>query len=166
MATCVSPLKACQRSNEKLDYAFDLLIELSRVWEANTEFATGVRVRPSTTRLQTGFEYISSGGQTSGAREPRWPKVDGETVVDGSITWTTAALSLDSLRDRISTVVWSAEDPLIAISDDVIGDDAGQQLATAWIAGGEDGETYDVLAFITTVAGIQIERVVELTVKD
>ena len=165
MSVCAPHLKACQRPNEKLDYAFDLLIELSRVWEANTEYATGVRVRPSTTRLQTGFEYISSGGQTSGAREPRWPKVDGETVTDGSITWTAAVLSLDSLKDRISTVVWSAEDPLIAISDDVVGDDAGQQLVTAWVAGGEDGETYDVLAFITTTAGIQIERVLELSVK-
>jgi hypothetical protein len=164
MALCVSPFKACQRPDEKLDYAFDFLLELSRKWEANTQFTAGVRVRPSTSRLQTGFEYISDGGQTNGASEPIWPTEDGETVTDGSITWTAAELSLDSLRDRIHTAVWSA-DTGITVSEDEIGDDAGQQLVSAWLEGGDSGETYEVTVLVTTVAGLQFERVIELRIR-
>jgi hypothetical protein len=161
---CPRPFKACKRPVEKLDYGVDFLMDCIRKREPNTGYAAGVRVRPSTEQLQTGFEYISSGGVTE-FDEPAWPETVGAEIVDGSITWTAAAPTTDSLKDRLSTVVWSAHADL-TISDENIGDDAGQQMATANISGGQDGETYEVAIFATTVDGLQFDRIIALKVKD
>jgi len=66
-------------------------IEASTIWAANTAFANGVAVRPTSSFSQPngfrGFNFQSSGG-TSGATEPAWPTTIGATVTDGTITWT------------------------------------------------------------------------------
>src|SRR5437868_3469025 len=91
----------------KLDYYVSFERECTRYWTPNTDFASSVRIRPN---KHTGFEYASSGGR-SGAREGfGWPTTLGQTVVDGSITWTCQTLSAASFKKTISGVpVWSTD---------------------------------------------------------
>lgn len=50
-----------------------------------TVFPTVSTVKPT---IANGFYYTCTTGGTSGAVEPTWPVVNGNTVVDGTITWT------------------------------------------------------------------------------
>lgn len=56
----------------------------SRQWAANTNYSTFNYVTPTT---PNGFKYKALNGGKSGATEPVWPTVAGQTVVDGSVTW-------------------------------------------------------------------------------
>ncbi len=60
----------------------DSRITYASVWKKNTAFAINSYVSPS-----NGYSYKSSGG-TSGNTEPSWSTNIGNTVSDGSITWT------------------------------------------------------------------------------
>ena len=62
-------------------------------WAATTLYATSqpkdwkakVVVRPT---VQNGYWYEATTGGTSGGSEPTWPTTVGNTVVDGTVTWT------------------------------------------------------------------------------
>lgn len=117
---------------EALPFEINWTHEFANRWTANSAFAAASCVRPSSVALQTGLEYISSGGQ-SGPTEPQWPTSLGETVTDGSITWTAQALSNSSLRERIATDDW----PDVAnftITPATPIDEPGRQLVSAKIA--------------------------------
>lgn len=107
MSCKIRMFSACFIAGENLPHAFDWTEEFSIRWNANSPYMVGACVRPSTLERQTGFEYVSSGGQ-SGAEEPEWPTTLGAEVVDGSITWTAAELSFFSLRERVSSDTWPA----------------------------------------------------------
>lgn len=55
-------------------------------WQANTNYALGDCVRP-TTRNGKVYEATADSGSSAGS-EPTWPTIAGNTVVDGGITWT------------------------------------------------------------------------------
>jgi len=55
-------------------------------WAANTGYSLNNRVKPTS---QNGYYYICSTAGTSHATtEPTWPTKDGDTVTDGTVTWT------------------------------------------------------------------------------
>ena len=54
-------------------------------WAGTTAYATGRRVKPTVTN---NFFYEATTGGTSGGSEPAWPTTVGNTVVDGTVTWT------------------------------------------------------------------------------
>jgi len=62
-------------------------------WVGTTAIDVGDRVIPTTTK-EDGFIYectVSTG--STGAAEPTWPAVLGDTVVDGDVTWTCEKVS-------------------------------------------------------------------------
>jgi hypothetical protein len=56
-----------------------------RHWAPNTAMTAGIRVYPTT---ETGLEYEVTTAGTTGAVAPAWPTVIGQTVVDGTVTFT------------------------------------------------------------------------------
>lgn len=69
---------------------FDGLVRLMSVprWAATTAYAVGAFVIP-TAGLETGFRYECTTAGTSAAAQPTWPVVEGATVTDGTVLWTT-----------------------------------------------------------------------------
>lgn len=54
-------------------------------WQASTAYSLGDAVRPTT---RNGYAYECTVAGTSGGSEPTWPTTPGNTVVDGTVTWT------------------------------------------------------------------------------
>lgn len=50
---------------------------------------------------RNGFTYISTAAGTSGSNEPVWPVTDGQTVQDGTVTWT-ASTSLCTVNTGLT----------------------------------------------------------------
>jgi len=136
--------RACKNTGDIVPWGFDFTGYLTNEWSEGTVFLVGDVIRPADS---TGYEYISSGGQ-SGSSEPRWPRTLASTVTDGSITWTAQAISNDSLRTTIDTSVWFAPTD-ISISVEQVYDTDGMQMTSALIGGGVAGESYDVLNTVT-----------------
>lgn len=57
---------------------------------ARSTTALGTVIKPTTNNV-TGYIYECTTAGTGGATEPTWPTTEGDTVVDGSVTWTTRA---------------------------------------------------------------------------
>ena len=169
MAKCIETLKVCQGADERQDYAFNVTDEFSLRWQPNRGYQTGQSLRPNELP-GTGFEYvvtaIDSSGGMSAEQEPNWPKVVGESVVNGSITLTCALPTYDSLRERIDSVVWDSdsEPSDLMLSDQVQQDIPGLQEARIWVSGGTVGETYNCRALITTESGAKYECRLEVTI--
>ena len=60
-----------------------------------------VAVTPIT---KNGRKYICTTAGTSGASEPTWPTTIGNTVVDGTATWTCSELSLSNILSRLDSL--------------------------------------------------------------
>lgn len=76
------------------------VINGSRQWSANyTDVTANMFMHPTVANV-TGLVYTASGSGTTGATEPTWPTVIGQTVNDNGITWT--ARSLDDLAVTIN----------------------------------------------------------------
>jgi hypothetical protein len=164
MAKCILLLKVCQGASERQDYAFNWTHEFSKRWEPVFPYATAAHIRPSSLERSTGLEYVSSGG-VSGPEEPAWPTVEGGTVVDGSITWTAAAISNSSLRHRISgTSVWTA-DAGITLEDEVTTDAPGLQESRIWVEGGTSGQVSTNLCVVTTDQGAKYQGELRVTIE-
>lgn len=54
-------------------------------WVASTAYSLNDAARPTT---RNGFVYQVTTAGTSAATQPTWPTTAGNTVVDGSVTWT------------------------------------------------------------------------------
>jgi hypothetical protein len=94
--------------------------------------------------------------------EPAWPATG--TVQDGSITWTTGALSNDGLHHRIVSVVWTP-DVGIDVADQVEIDEPGLQEARIWVEpGGTPGARYEIYGDITTDQDAIYTVKIELTI--
>ena len=69
-------------------------------WESNAPIALGTVVVASTAFgfiIPNGFIYrCTTAGTTSSAGAPTWPVAPGQTVVDGSVTWTAFAIGGDA----------------------------------------------------------------------
>jgi hypothetical protein len=170
---CVYTVEKCKAEGEIVPYGFDWTLKLSRLWAFNTPYALDERVKPSgwnvarTARnegpAQTGFEYASSGGQSGGIKEPKWPKVLGGTVVDGSITWTAVAISEDSLLEQIVSSDWEVPTGLTGTNESYTAS-PGQQSTTIDISGGAPSEVYTVTNEIVTTDGHEYAAILELTI--
>jgi len=57
---------------------------LSRAWQASISYEVNDIVVPTTSN---GRAYIATTLGTSGASEPTWPIIEGDTVLDGGVTW-------------------------------------------------------------------------------
>lgn len=163
MPICLHIVKRCQHSEARLDYGFDWTRTFSRIWAPDRPFGVGIVVRPLGDA--TGFEYISSGGQ-SAAEEPGWSRVDGGTTVDGSIIWTAQPVTVDSLMDRISTDLWSDSNPAgLTIEPQPPVDEAGDQVTSAIISGGVPGVVYTIENEVTTFLGYEYVARLILTIE-
>jgi hypothetical protein len=164
MAKCLQVLKACQPLEARLDYGFYWTREFTRRWEADRPYDIGIVVRPSSVAVVTGFEYISSGGQ-SGAEEPNWPRTLAGTIVDGSITWTAQALSTASLLETVATDTWSASDPVgLTVEAQLPIDLPGLQRTSVVLSEGSVGVEYAVDNEVITATGKEFVARVLLTV--
>lgn len=54
-------------------------------WAASTAYTTGRRVKPT---VSNNFFYEATTGGTSSGVQPTWPTTEGNTVIDGTVTWT------------------------------------------------------------------------------
>lgn len=163
MAKCLEILRRCQQAEARLDYGFDWTRTFSRRWMRDRPFDAGVVIRPET--IVTGFEYLSSGGQ-SGEEEPNWPRTLGGTVVDGSITWTAQAISVDSLLDSIAADAWSASDPAgLTVTPQAEVATAGLQMTSVVLSGGTIGVTYTVDNEVDTLSGREYVARILLTIE-
>lgn len=162
MAKCLEIRKACQRSTARLPYGFSWTREFSRKWEADSPFAASVKIRPLGD--PTGFQYSSSGGQ-SGSEEPAWPTAIGETLTDGSITWTAEAVDGDSLADGIASDTWGPSDPVgLTVDAQAPLVDPGAQLTAAYLSGGTPGEVYEIENTVTSDNGQELVARIVLSV--
>lgn len=75
------------------------------------------------------FEAIQAAAATSGSTEPTWPTVDGNTVIDGGITWEAIGTSIITwsaiplMKSGASEPTWPATVGL-AVADGTVGDGA------------------------------------------
>lgn len=163
MTECIATLKVCQGPLSVLDYAFDLTERFAILRQPNYPYANGAHVRSFDGG--TGWQFQSSGGVTNGDDfEPDWPTESGESVEDGSLTWTAEAITYDSLRYRIDEVEWTAPAG-ITLSDESIIDQPAMQEVRVTVAGGTAGEKYRIVGVVTTTSGLEYEVRIELKVK-
>ena len=150
----------CKTEVERKPWTIDYTRFLTRFWSPGVVFSADVRVRP---RTPTGFQYVSSGGQ-SGSREPRWTDVTvGDELDDGSITWTAEAIDNLSLTATIASSTWSAEAPMTVDTDSIVNTD-GVQTVSAQMVGGTAGATYDITNTVTLSTGAIEESIIEVEV--
>lgn len=164
--TCVVTQEVCKRATEIKPWGFNWIVHLARKWTPNTYFGVGVRIRPSTKDLQTGFEYESSGGTTNGAIEPRFPtELTGpkSTVKDGSITWTARAQSDASLAEQITTVDWEV-DPALTFTEAAPVISGTEQVTYGQFESGVAGETYDAIVHVDTTLGNKYDGVLKIEI--
>ena len=163
MTECIATLKVCQGPQSVLDYAFDLTERFAILRQPNYPYASGAHVRSF--EGGTGWQFQSSGGVTNGDEfEPDWPIESGDTVVDGSLTWTAEAITFDSLRYRIDSVTWTAPDGITLTNEQVIDQPAMQEVRVT-LAGGTAGEKYRIVGVVVTTTGLEYEVRIELRVK-
>lgn len=104
------------------------------------------------------FECTTSG--STGSDEPRWPKVEGETVTDGTVEWTAREISSSSLRTSISSTVAPSATGL-TVSGPSVEDLAYRYL----VAGGYDGQAYLLTHRVTCANGEILELVGRLPIE-
>lgn len=144
--TCVFVQEACKAPSEVKEFAFDLTRRVERRWQARAFYSNGQRIRAE--RKRAGFEYEAGGDGQTGLKEPNFPAVIGDTVVDGSITWTCRAISNSSLRRTIQNVTWDVPAGLTE-DDSAISNTGGSQKISITLSGGADDESYLVTALVT-----------------
>lgn len=150
--------------DEVRDYVVDWAAETYRFWELATEYNAGTKVRPS---LANGFEYSASAtGQTNGKKEPTWPTTIGDTVTDGSITWTCTAITTDGLLRHIVNSTWTTEDSTITVSGSQFLNTSGSQRTYIQISGGVAGDTKDAVNTVTFSDGVKLDAILRITIDD
>lgn len=86
-------------------------------WAATTAYTLGAFRRPS---VKAGYRYEVTTAGTSGGSEPTWPTTPGNTVVDGTVTWTCRAYTVvDANCPHTAAVIRSASH-LWAIDGDTV----------------------------------------------
>lgn len=91
-------------------------------WAATTALAFGAYVIPTAAKL-TGRRYRVTKPGTTGATEPTWSEVDGDTLTSGTVTFEEAGLLRGSVYDERKAIeacvmVRYAKDQLVDFSAD------------------------------------------------
>ncbi|RME56705.1 hypothetical protein D6779_10105 [Candidatus Parcubacteria bacterium] len=68
-------------------------------WGANVAVKKGDRRRPT---VANGFVYECTVAGTTGATEPTWPTISGQTIIDGNVTWKAVSQSVGITNMDIS----------------------------------------------------------------
>jgi hypothetical protein len=163
--TC-KPVKASvwppKHPDAELDYAVDFEEACARLWSRLTDFGSSERIRIFSGGKAVGFEFEPTTPGRSGVRAPVFPSTVGDTVPDGSITWTCRALSGASLLRTISGIpTWAVDDDAVTISDELV---SGFK-AIAKLAAGADDDDYVVTVTAATSDGLTIPQTVILPVR-
>jgi hypothetical protein len=162
--TTVLVATADKLPEEIKDYVIDWSAESYRFWNYATEYNAGTKVRPS---LANGFEYSASAtGQTSGKKEPTWPTTVGDTVTDGSITWTCTSITTDGLLRHVSASTWTCDDASISMTGSQLLNTAGSQRTYIQVGGGVSGNVVDVLNTVTFSDGVKLDAILRITIDD
>jgi prepilin-type N-terminal cleavage/methylation domain-containing protein len=84
-------------------------------WQNGAAFPVGAVVRALNPALNTGFAYKNegTGTLTAGGTEPTWPTAIGNTVPDGTGTWTTIACPLDQADGDDEQIVFANGSPTL-----------------------------------------------------
>lgn len=149
-STSDDTIVASQRAGGNYPYTIDVSARTTSQWLANTPFPAAALVRPSDGN-GTGFAYQASGAGETGENEPAWPTTAGQTVVDGSITWT-ADVPPAAGQDTISSVTWVQSNPPDATL--TLGSQSHNSFAvTGYVGGGTSGKVYTIVITITMSSG-------------
>jgi hypothetical protein len=143
-----------QDPEANLDYRADFRSHCVRSREAGIEYASNTRVEVS-----TGFQYNATIGGTTAREEPRWTRVVGQTVKDGSITWTCEVPNGAAIQRTLTAATWTGEG--LTISSPV----NDQTSSRVFIGGGVEGQIYEVACEATFSDGSKDVRVFDLAVE-
>lgn len=130
---------------ETRTYDVDFFSKAAAFWRPNEDYSAAEYVRPI---LANGFAYQSGGG-TSGAVEPRWPRTLAQTVVDGSVTWTCVAAGANGINAISAPSVASDPTGLTVASVSMV----ETRKIRLTVSGGVAGQDYD-LVFSFTLASV------------
>ena len=137
--------KLAKRASEVIPITLNLQDALRTFWVAGRRYAIGEYVRPTEA---TGFAYQASGAGEAAFNEPRWPTTPGNTVVDGSVTWTCVAAASNAV-DPIQSAAWANVSSGIVVTSTA----TGVEETSANVTGGTAGTIYQIRCTVTTVAG-------------
>lgn len=146
-----------KRVGEVVTYSVDFARALEAVWLPGYEYSAGQYVRPS---IPNGFEYLCSDAGQTNYREPNWPRVIDDTVIDGSVIWECKDFS-DNASDSISGQNITADTGITVDSSSINGTRVEVKLS-----GGDAGSVYDVEVQAVTAAGDSYEEVLRITVTE
>lgn len=138
----------CKPAAAALPIEIDLYEYCALFWRANEDYDADEYVVP---RASFGYALQAQAAGRSGAREPRWKGSLGETIRDGSITWTIVAASAGGLNAASSPTSSVSPSGELAVADIAISE---SRKLTLTYTGGTAGTDYEVtLGFV--VDGLQ-----------
>ena len=109
------PASASAHGKTALDPQYVMANLLAQTWQPSTAYGLFQYVKPT---VDNGFMYRASVDGISGATEPDWPTVVGQTKTDGTAQWTTAATD-----ERIPFVIGTVNgEPAVVMDTAYIGD--------------------------------------------
>jgi len=157
MADSILTVTIQKMAGEAIDRIINLRPEIQNIWRAGVDYALNAYVRPVN---PNGFDYKATAGGRSEDIEPRWPTVAGQTVIDGSITWTCFAPSTSSCDPLTgsATATPQSGNTLAVMSTDPNGD------IVVRCGGGTTGTDYVNILSVGTVGGqtINVRVVVQV----
>ena len=139
--------RACSKDPaEQLQVELDFYHFAIARWAPNDLCAAGETVRPD---VGTGYAYVVDVAGTTAAEPPRWPRIAGGTVQDGSVVWRAVSAGSLGLHAITGTPTAESEPDGLVISEISI-EEGFKLLAT--LEGGVLGRTYEA-AFTFTLRG-------------
>lgn len=120
-------------------------------WEQNEPYSLLDFIRPT---VANGFSYEATTVGTSGSKEPRWPTIIGNTVTDGSVTWSCRAAASGGVN--AITAPSATSDPTGLTIASVSVSESHKILAT--YSGGALGQSYDAVYSFTLDGVTRIAR--------
>lgn len=123
------------RVGERNTFGIDWSEWLANRWSRGSAVLLGFTVRPS---VPNGYEFVCTTAGESGFAEPPWPARLGATIRDGSVVWTCQGMANDSLKNTLSSAVWTAPAGIAASSATVLGQISAVMLDTSAATAGVD----------------------------
>jgi hypothetical protein len=129
-------------------YAIDWTYWLAFLWQPGYSAALGYVIRPFP---WTGYEYICTTAGQTGNYAPVWPdNAVGEMVVDGSVVWTSQALSVASLQTSVVSASYSAPLGIVTTGYVIVNNLTPVQIDATTAT---PGKTYEVMCTAALASG-------------
>lgn len=155
-SVCVPP----KRSYAVVPVGFDWHDFLALTWSPGREFIVGEAIRFPRIRAR-GLQMRCIGAGVSGFREPLWPRMSGQSLTEGSVTWRAEAITDDSLRTTITSSTWP---PVLGLT--FTGERNADLRYLIDVGGGSNGQSYEILEQVSFANGERDEGVILLGVED